>query len=700
MSNRLLCWLVVLCMGFGLGCEGQFTELVAGDEKSPTAAEAKPPAKKHPANRLARETSPYLLLHAHNPVDWYAWGPEAFEKAKKENKPIFLSIGYSSCYWCHVMERKVFMNEPLAKYMNEHFVCIKVDREERPEIDDIYMTALIIYLQAAGSSQGGGWPLSMFLTPDGKPIAGGTYFPPETENGRIGFQEVMKIIDKAWKDNEKAVKENAEIFAREVQRNLKPRFGLENVPLDRKLVADAAKAIGESADPQFGGLDFNPQTPDKPKFPVPVKLALLQYEVRRNGDKATEKVLDLSLEQIARGGIHDHLGGGFHRYSTDRRWQVPHFEKMLYDQAQLADLYVKAYRRTHHPEYRAAAEDTLKFVLTELRDDNGGFYSALDAETEGVEGQFYVWEKAEIEKILGPDNAKLFEAVYGLNEPKNFEHGFVLHRPDSWEKLAEANHTTVAGLQMQIAPMRQQLLAAREKRAALLKDDKILTSWNGLMIRTLAEAGQDLGKSQYVTEAEQAAMFILSRMRDGKGNLQRSYRAGQSKLNAYLDDYAFLIEGLLAIHAATKDAKWLNAATRLMDDQIRLFWDEKGDGFFFTAHHHEELIARIKQADDTVIPSGNSVSVRNLIRLSSLTGNEKYRTLAEKTLKLFAPALKERPRGMANMALALGEYLDNPDFAAARTQAPATPAEPEKKNVILQVAAESPAPKKARSETS
>ncbi len=331
------------------------------------------------------------------------------------------------------------------------------------------------------------------------------------------------------------------------------------------------------------------------------------------------------------------MGGGFHRYSTDRRWLVPHFEKMLYDQAQLAGVYAEAFRRTHNPEYRAAAEDTLDFVLRDLKDSAGGFHSALDAETEGVEGRFYVWDKPEIEKLLGPADAKLFDAVYGLDEPKPFEEGYVLHRPAAWDKLAEAQNLTVSELQKKLAPLRQKLLAARQKRSPLLKDDKILASWNGLIIRALAEAGDDLGRPEYIKAAEAAAVFVLAHMRDKQGRLQRTYGKGQAKLNAYLDDYAFLIEGLLAIYDATQEQKWLNAAQRLMDDQIRLFWDEKGDGFFFTAHHHEELIARIKQADDTVLPSGNSVSVRNLVRLASLTGQDKYKSYAEKTLKLFAP---------------------------------------------------------------
>ncbi|MCA9071528.1 MAG: thioredoxin domain-containing protein, partial [Planctomycetaceae bacterium] len=380
------------------------------------------------------------------------------------------------------------------------FVCIKVDREERPEIDDIYMTALIIYLQAAGSKQGGGWPLSMFLTPDGKPIAGGTYFPPEAKNGLPGFGDVMKIIDKAWKDNKKGVTENADLFAREVQRNMKPRFGLEKIELDRSLVQDTVKAIRDSADPEFGGVDFNAQNPDTAKFPVPVKLGLLQYDARRNGDKETEKVLDMTLHQVARGGIRDHLGGGFHRYSTDRKWLVPHFEKMLYDQAQLADLYIKAYRRTNDLEYRTAAEDTLNFVLNDLRDTNGGFYSALDAETDGVEGQYYVWEKEEVEKILGPDNAKLFDAVYGLSEPKNFEHGYVLHRSKSWDELAKAQGLSVMELQSSLAPMRAQMLKARQRRTPLLRDEKVLTSWNGLMIQAFAHAGLVLQERSYLQQ--------------------------------------------------------------------------------------------------------------------------------------------------------------------------------------------------------
>jgi uncharacterized protein YyaL (SSP411 family) len=620
------------------------------------------------ANRLAKETSPYLLLHAHNPVDWYPWGPEAFETAKKEEKPIFLSIGYSSCYWCHVMERLVFENEKIAKFMNEHFVCVKVDREERPDVDDIYMTALLVYFQATGSKQGGGWPLSMFLTPEGKPIAGCTYFPPEAKNGLPGFLDVLKTVDTAWTDNRKAVGENAELLARETNRLMRPRLSLEKVELERKLVANAAAAALASYDREHGGLDFDADAPAGPKFPVPTKLALLHYVAERDGDpqdhEAAAAAVRHTLDEIVRGGIRDHLGGGFHRYSTDRAWHVPHFEKMLYDQAQLAEILVDVYRTTGDEAFRRAAEDTYGFVLREMTSKDGGFHSALDAETDGVEGQYYVWSKDEIREVLGAADAELFSRVYGLNEPQGFEHGYVLRLPLPLAKVAESLGTTPAALDARLEPMRRKLLAARERREPLLEDDKILTSWNGLMIRSLARSGKRLGRDDYVDAAARAAMFLLSTVRDDQGRLLRTHRDGQSKLNAYLDDYAFLVEGLLALHEATGDEKWLNAARRLTDQQIELFWDETAGGFFFTPHHHEELLARTKNAHDAVLPAGNSVSVRNLVRLASLTGSPKYREHAEKTLRLFAPELKQRPRSLATMAIALGEFLDDTDHAS------------------------------------
>ena len=685
-------WAIWGLLAIGIcGCGGNLGAEPASEDRSATSTaenDAKPKGK---PNRLAGETSPYLLLHAHNPVDWFPWGPEAFEKARDENKPIFLSIGYSSCYWCHVMERLVFENEDIAKAMNEKFVCIKVDREERPDIDDIYMTALLVYLQATGSEQGGGWPLSMFLTPEGKPIAGGTYFPPEPKPGLPSFPNVLKQVDQIWTSNEDGVRQSADTMAANVRRVMQPPLILKKTELKRELVTQTVTAIEETFDQKHGGVDFSANAPDSPKFPVPVKLSVLQYAAARDDNEQAGQIVQQTLEAIVRGGIHDHLGGGFHRYSTDRQWHVPHFEKMLYDQAQLADVLLEAYRTTGQDQFRRAAEGTYDFVLRELTDPAGGFYSALDAETDGVEGQRYVWTKQEIETALGEDDAKLFAKVYGLNQPQTFEHGYVLHQPQPLSQIADELGTTMPELERRLAPMRKKLLAVRDQRPALLKDDKVLTSWNGLMIRSLAHAGKRLGRADYRTAAEKAALFVLSNMRDEDGRLQRTYRDGQSQLNAYLDDYAFMIEGLLALYETTKDQKWLRAARRLTDQQIELFQDEDGAGFYFTPHHHEELLARTKNANDAVLPSGNSVSIRNLLRLSSLTDTPKYQEAAEKTLQLFASQLADRPRGMANMALALGEYLDNPDFAAARTETPNIHDQRKNQNAILQVAAETSA---------
>ncbi|QDU39448.1 disulfide bond corrector protein DsbC [Maioricimonas rarisocia] len=628
----------------------------AADQSAPPAATA-PEKAAHGENRLARESSPYLLLHAHNPVDWYPWGPEAFERARREDKPIFLSIGYSTCFWCHVMERKVFSNEEIAEYMNEHFVCVKVDREERPDVDDLYMLALQVYFQAVGSSQGGGWPLSLFLTPAGEPIAGGTYFPPEDLPGRPGFPSVMQRVHDLWMTRRADIERGATMIAREVRRLSRPGLNLKLVPLSTDLVNASVEAVKGSYDPEHGGFDFNPQAPAGPKFPSPPKLQLVQVRIPQDMSGKLAEMLDHTLDRMAAGGIRDHLGGGFHRYSVDREWQVPHFEKMLYDNAQLAQVYVAAFQRTSRTSYRDIASETFDFVLHDLTDPAGGFYSALDAETDGIEGKYYVWSPEEVTSILGAEDAKVFSAVYGLDQPQVFEHGYVLRQRDALADVADRLQLPVSELQLKLDGMRAKMLAARGQRPQLLRDDKVLTSWNGLMIRALADGGRILREQKYVDAAEKAALFILRQMRDEEGRLYRSWRNGKAHLNAYLDDYAFLVDGLLALHTATKDDKWLNAARRLTDDQIAMYWDEAGHGFFFTADHHEELLARPKNAYDSVLPSGNSVSARNLVRLARLTGEARYRELAEKTLQAFMPKLQETPGGLAYLAVATHDYL-------------------------------------------
>ena len=462
---------------------------------APSPAIADEPAAGEPkhTNQLADETSPYLLLHAHNPVDWRPWGPEALQAAKDENKPIFLSIGYSSCYWCHVMEREVFENEEIAEYINEHFICIKVDREERPDIDDQYMLALQLYYQAIGSPQGGGWPLSMFLTPDAKPFAGGTYFPAEDKPGMPGFKSVTKQIHTLWTDREADLRKNGEFLTAAVERASQPQLALEKVELDESLVVGVVNALMDKHDPDHGGF-FNPEAPNGPKFPSAPNLAFLQNWIARGGfnhaDPATKqrvdaatKAISLTLDRMATGGIRDHLGGGFHRYSVDREWRVPHFEKMLYDQAQIAEAYLYGNAQTPNPSYRVIAEEILDFVLRRMTSPDGGFYSALDAETDGVEGKYYVWSREEIDSLLGVADAKIFAAAYGFNEESRFEHGYVLFLPQSLESTAQDLHLLDSQLETRLAAMRSKLLTARQQRPALLRDEKILTSWNGLMIR-------------------------------------------------------------------------------------------------------------------------------------------------------------------------------------------------------------------------
>ncbi|MFO1094184.1 MAG: DUF255 domain-containing protein [Planctomycetaceae bacterium] len=642
---------------------------------SPRRWSAAPPAdSEHTAqkpqqhtNRLANETSPYLLLHAHNPVDWRPWGPEALQAAKDANKPIFLSIGYSSCYWCHVMEREVFENEAIAAYLNEHFICIKVDREERPDIDDQYMLALQIYFQAIGSPQGGGWPMSMFLTPDAKPFAGGTYFPAEDKPGQPGFRGVAEQVHTLWTTRETDLRNNADALASAVARNAQPGLALEKVELDRALVQGAIDAVVASYDEFHGGFGFNPDAPDAPKFPSPPTLMLLARHKFFDADKPDEAVgaLDHTLSRIAMGGIRDHLGGGFHRYSVDRAWRVPHFEKMLYDQAQLVEVYSLAWSKqfeanygpTLQTLYRRVVEETIAFVLREMTHPDGGFYSALDAETNGIEGLHYVWSREEIDALLGKEFAREFAAVYGLDHPSEFERGFVLFLPLPLEQTAKVLNLSPERLEESLAPMREKLLAARDQRPSLLRDEKILTGWNGLMIRALANAGMIFERPEYVKAAERAARFVLSRMRDDEGRLLHSFAGGKAGIAAYLDDYAYLISGLLALGSVSEDPEtdWLRVACSLIDQQFVLFWDEQNSGFYYTADDHESLLTRMKDGSDSVLPNANAVSVENLLAVA-VEGRE-YREPARQTLELFAPRLKETPTSMPAMAAALNLYL-------------------------------------------
>jgi uncharacterized protein YyaL (SSP411 family) len=638
-----------------------FAVLVAAALAAPlTAAE---PDKARPANHLAHESSPYLLQHAHNPVDWYPWGPEPFAKAKKEGKLVFLSIGYSSCHWCHVMERESFSNDEVAKLLNDWFVCIKVDREERPDIDTIYMTALNVL------GDRGGWPLSMFLTADGKPIFGGTYWPREDqeEDGKKfrGFKGVLKFVHDLHTDKGKDLEDQADRIAAKTAEVLAGSVrGIALVEPDRDLVNDTVSGVKEEFDKQYGGFG-NPERQFRgTKFPTPPYLSLLQTEAGR--DKAAAEMLDVTLDRMARGGIYDQLGGGFHRYSTERTWTVPHFEKMLYDNGQLAEVYARACRATKKPLYGRVVRETLAFVDRELSAPEGGFYAALDADSAGEEGRFYVWTDKEIDAALDKGDADLVKKVYGTDGPPNFEgRAHILVLPEPLADRARGLKMTEEQLEARLEPLRQKLFEARAKRTRPRLDTKVLTAWNGLMIAGYARAGQELEEPKYTARAARAAEFVLGRLRTKDGRLLRTYGAApgekpEARLNGYLDDYAFLVHGLLNLHDATGEKKWLDEARALTDTMVKFHADPDRGGFFYTASDGEKLFARAKDQSDAAHPSGNSVAARNLVRLWRKTGDGRYRELAEQTLKTFATPLRANPTSLTTMAEALALYLDAP----------------------------------------
>src|SRR6266849_4454758 len=552
--------------------------LLATGPDRPTPIKTKE-SPKHPANHLAGQSSPYLLMHLHNPVDWYPWEPEAFAKAKKEGKLVFLSIGYSSCYWCHVMERESFENEEVAKLLNQWFVCIKVDREERPDVDTVYMTSLNV------TGQRGGWPLSMFLTSEGKPIFGGTYWPADdkkTDDDSVpGFKTILQRVHQLNTDKPKELERQAGKIAARTKEELVGRLqGIALTNLDRSLVDGAVKDILEQLDSEYGGFGSPERHFRGTKFPMPPYLELLLHKASRSKAKESIEAVTVTLDHMARGGIYDHLGGGFHRYSTERSWTVPHFEKMLYDNAQLAEVYAKAFRLTHKPLYHRVTEETLAFVKREMTAPEGGFYSALDAETNGEEGRFYVWTHPEISKALadGADSA-LFKKVYGLDGQANFEGRFhILTLPKSYEDIAREQKVSEDQLASQLAASKQKLMEIRSQRPRPFLDTKILTAWNGQMIAGFAAAGQALEQREYIDTAARAADFILKNLRMSDGRLLRTYGAapGQApaaKINAYLDDYAFFIHGLLCLHDASGDNRWLELAQSLADDMVKYHLD-------------------------------------------------------------------------------------------------------------------------------
>ncbi|HET7292636.1 MAG TPA: thioredoxin domain-containing protein [Vicinamibacteria bacterium] len=607
-------------------------------------------------NRLARESSPYLLLHAENPVDWYPWGEEAFAKARAEDKPIFLSIGYSTCYWCHVMERESFSDGEIARELNEHFVSIKLDREERPDIDEIYMTATQLLTQS------GGWPNSLFLTHDLKPFFAGTYFPPSDRHGRPGFPRILQAIREAWALRRAEVVEQAEALS-EAIRAQSAADQSAALP-DAGIAAETQQLLARRFDRAWGGFGR------APKFPSPSNLAFLLD--RAAADSAAREMLVVTLDRMARGGIQDQLGGGFHRYSVDAEWLVPHFEKMLYDNAALARLYAESAPLAPEAGFARVARATLDFVLGELLGDHGGFLSALDAETDGEEGAFYTWPREEMLQALAADDAKLLAAVYGFDGPPNFEHGrYVLFLPQPIADQARVlGFGSAEELLARLEPGRRALLAARARRKRPLTDDKVLADWNGLAIAAMARCGALLGERRYVDTAARAARFVLDAMRT-EGRLQHAWRAGQAKVEGLLDDHAFLVDGLVELHDATGEDAWLDEARALQEQQDARFWDARAGGYF-NAGDDPRLLVRSKAAHDGAVASANGVAALNLIGLAERSGEPAYRERAEALLRAFGRSLRDYPLGHVTLVRAAARLAKGAPERSAPRPAPAT----------------------------
>ena len=610
-------------------------------------------------NRLIHEKSPYLLQHAHNPVDWYPWGKEAFDKARKENRPIFLSVGYSTCHWCHVMERESFENPEIATLMNDNFVSIKVDREERPDIDQVYIT----FVQATTGS--GGWPMTVFLTPDLKPFFGGTYFPPRDKWGQPGLTRVLNKIAEAWKSDRERIVTNSDKIISQLQTAIEVAGTAEEV--SNSVTRKAYDQFASQFDAKLGGFG------EAPKFPRPVTLNFL-FDFYGNDPESKEakhalEMALFSLRKMAEGGIHDHIGGGFHRYSTDKFWRVPHFEKMLYDQAQLAIAYLTAFQITCDPLFEKTARDILDYVRRDMTDKEGGFYSAEDADSllaqgkpELGEGAFYVWSKDEIDRVLSAEGAKIFEYHYGVEQKGNapedpegeFKNKNILIQRHSVAETAKKFGQSENKIEQPLAESRKLLFEARAKRPRPHLDDKVVTAWSGLMISAFARAYQVLGDPAYSQAASKAAGFIQQKLYRADTNiLLRSYRQGASDVNGFASDYAFLVQGLLDLYEASFDVRRLEWAIKLQQRQDEIFRDAKQGGYFMTSGNDATVLLRMKEADDTVEPSPNSISALNLLRLGYMLDQDDARRRAEQTLGAFSKQLEAAPSSMPQMLVAL-----------------------------------------------
>jgi uncharacterized protein len=626
-----------------------------------SANDQSPSVAGHPyTNRLINETSPYLLQHAHNPVDWYPWGEEALARAREHDLPILLSVGYSACHWCHVMAHESFENPATAQLMNTLFVPVKVDREERPDIDALYMQAV----QAL--TGGGGWPMTVFLTPDGAPFYGGTYFPPVDRHGLPAFPTLLRRIADYYRDHRAEIEQQADAFRdfyqQESRRALMLPEGLDpgSATVDPGLLADAAERMLSRLDAVNGGFGR------APKFPHSMALdLLLRVHSRQSGEtKEPEQAerarllqaVTLTLDKMAGGGMYDQVGGGFHRYATDAQWLVPHFEKMLYDNALLARTYLDAWLVTGEPRYLRICEETLDYVLAEMTDSTGGFHSTQDADSEGVEGKFYVWGEDELRAALTERQFAVAQAYWGVTERGNFEGRNILHVARPLAEVADALDLTEAEAQRELEAARAALYRVRSTRVWPGRDDKVITAWNGLMLRALAEAARVLDRADYRAAAEANATFLLTQLADGDA-LRRTWRQGRAKLDGYLEDYAALINGLLSLYAATGEPHWFTEARRLADAMLERFWDDEIAGFFDTAHGHEALIGRPRELTDGAMPSGTSLAAEALLRLAAYTGEGGYRERAARVVLPLATTAAERPDGFAYLLGALDDLI-------------------------------------------
>jgi uncharacterized protein YyaL (SSP411 family)/cytochrome c biogenesis protein CcdA len=675
LAALIFVWLLVQPEAHGLATD----EVKQMSESLPSAEEiAKLPPDGGPEfNRLIHEKSPYLLQHARNPVDWYPWGPEAFERALAEDKPVFLSVGYSTCHWCHVMAHECFEHSDVAELLNKHFVSIKVDREERPDLDEIYMHATQLI---AGR---GGWPNSVWLTPDGRPWFAGTYFPREDAAGRAGFKTILKRLNETWNNRREDVEVQANNLSNAIRQMSSGIALAATKELTRDVVDSAINELRSSFDHKNGGFS------GAPKFPPHSSLSLLFYEYRRTKDDALLKMATKTLDAMAVGGMRDHIGGGFHRYSTDAEWFVPHFEKMLYDNAQLARSYVDGHLVTGNEDYRRVAVETYEWVIRDMTDKDSGFHSALDADSEGVEGKFYLWTRDEVVEILGKEEGEFFCGIYDIQDGGNFREeatqqlsdGSIAHLDRPLDEVASNMGLTPAELNSRLAKDRQKLLERRERRIRPHLDDKVLTDWNGLMIGSFAYGGRLLDEPRYTKAAENTADFIFTRMwEDGK--LLHVYRDGDARLNGYLDDYAFLADGLLELYETTNNDRWLEWTKELADAMLGAFQDKRDGGFYFTSSDHEDLLSRSKDPFDRAIPSGNAVAAGVLARLGRLTGEENYLNASVRTMGAFNGSIQRSPVGATTLVIAAAEYFDGTPRAdslieqkafGVRTEADITP---------------------------